>query len=826
MNKLQKNFTIFTLLLLGFSVYSQDIHISTSVTYNTNQNVSGNIFIHANGTLTITANVFMNQDKSVFIEKGGKLRIMNQGKIDELVPDQFWNGIVVLTGGTLVMDHAFVFNAKIGVYSEYSDALNLQPVNQLTINNSLFKYCTYGVVIKNNKNIIHSFSHNKIEEGWVGIQCINTQSSFYMLENDIKCSNYGAIFINSGVGFERGTVSADVPFYFYKGHNSFVVYATIEYQTTGIYCSNSDNYIFAENSIVNSGDLLLNQIYMIGINLVNSSGQCTLNTLIKSAHLGILIYGGRHHIIAQNKIEIHGEQQVDNGGILNINSYSHIIFNEIEVYNGTFGIMSEGKGSKNSHINDNIINIETWDDVKLAGIKSMANLGEWIDDNLIYANNSASGIYALNSLDILYKCNIINNALIGLNIDVNSEDALIRGNEFNSNNYDLSVRSEIGVQDRHGNLFSEPFSRVRAYGLDQEELNNSSFIANPSIQRHWPDDIEPANGWFTSTSSTGYYNCGNQGTEPPGFFADSLALCDHYETIKALKTTNPALYFVKIYHLLLLEYFKENYTLPDCIDKAELYVELCGIYELTEQVYALSQIKKPLLPGDPLYLQSEQMKTLQAEYLSTLDPIAKLSKMVQIQDLSASMWPGMTQKFIADSLSLEVIKTNLQNIICQEYLVDVWKNTLISYIDFLNVGEVNSSQMNMLESYSQLCADEYGDMIFLARSLVASYNHTYFVEFDGCLDSLEQRSIMKSSPGLEASIQPNPNRGNFSVKLNKKTSGVYYIHDIQGRIIQQSMFLNSDEIDIEINNSTGMTRITIETEEGEKTMLKSLILKQ
>ena len=80
-----------------------------------------------------------------------------------------------------------------------------------------------------------------------------------------------------------------------------------------------------------------------------------------------------------------------------------------------------------------------------------------------------------------------------------------------------------------------------------------------------------------------------------------------------------------------------------------------------------------------------------------------------------------------------------------------------------------------------------------------------------------QTGINQFSIG-DLNIFPNPNSGQFTVSMEKLLSGKYYIYDINGKIVQQCEFVDSEELQISLDRPlSGVYYIKIQTDTGKLT---------
>lgn len=114
----------------------EDITIDSVATWTGNRDIQGNIFVNANGDLTIEDTIKMPFFASIIIAPGGKLTI-NGAYITSFTIGQFWQGIIVegtgqATGsGLLLLNGATLEHARLAVFAENGGRINAE--------NSIFK---------------------------------------------------------------------------------------------------------------------------------------------------------------------------------------------------------------------------------------------------------------------------------------------------------------------------------------------------------------------------------------------------------------------------------------------------------------------------------------------------------------------------------------------------------------------------------------------------------------------------------------------------------------------------------------------------------------
>ena len=104
-------------------------------------------------------------------------------------------------------------------------------------------------------------------------------------------------------------------------------------------------------------------------------------------------------------------------------------------------------------------------------------------------------------------------------------------------------------------------------------------------------------------------------------------------------------------------------------------------------------------------------------------------------------------------------------------LVTTWKGIYQQYLTFLQNGEVDSSDHNTLKQYSSLCSDIYGKPVHLARAVTATFDTTYYAQYDDCLQGLEQRIVREQTIAEPIKVWPNPTSGAVQISLPENFRG-------------------------------------------------------
>ena len=159
-------------------------------------------------------------------------------------------------------------------------------------------------------------------------------------------------------------------------------------------------------------------------------------------------------------------------------------------------------------------------------------------------------------------------------------------------------------------------------------------------------------------------------------------------------------------------------------------------------------------------------------------------------------------------------------------LVSKWAGIYQKYISFLQAGEVDSSDYNDLRDYSSLCSDVYGKPVHLARALTATFDTTYFDQYDGCLHGLEERrGRMTTGEEHQIEVYPNPTQGIVNISLPENYSGVLKIMDYSGKVISTHSIIESGVDTIQMPDESGMYFLRFESSKGDIENHKIIVIK-
>jgi subtilisin family serine protease len=798
---------VYAALGLEFCGYGDDWVINSNELIENNYFSPGNVEISSGGELTIRSNVYLSDENSIIVKDGGKLILDGVDAIIDKCPESnHWQGIKVEAGGELLVNDGTILNAITSIDATGPSKVNIDGITIRGTGPS------QGSGIKFSGNVeAHLLRKFDIRDCEFGIQIVASGENYYISTGDIYNVKTGIRLWGASGSVIGMEMESEVGVVLYKSPGSMVYGNRLQSSIVGISAFNSHNILISYNWIGYQ-----TEIGERGINLVfNRGARVNYHPVIKARRMGIRS-DLTDVVIKNNNIIVDGDNNNLGGIQLARGAYSYIFNNHLTINQSAFGI--ESNNNSNTIIKNNSINNFSTISTRTAAIRSMGTSREEIMDNLIEGVGNTTGILAQNSSYNKYECNEVDNTAEGLGIYHNSPIHLIRGNDFSAS-IDLSIRSMVGVHVRQGNKFIG--GSTRAIGLDQDELDESKFYANSTIPYHMPTDPVPGNNeWFENDPNQNYWDfCDNSGPSWVPFDEDPNEICQFYQYLKSPDSLNPNKYFLGIYDLLYLSEMDENFTLPNCVLLDQDFQTLCGLGELVEVVIGLDSLSESLSGTDSLLSYQDQ-------WVQETDSIAKEQLRGLIESEIDTLSPAYMTALLQDSLQLEAFLGQLDSIDCSLAIVSIWRNIYIQYINYLkNEGTVDSSDHSSLRQYSSLCSDIYGKPVHLARYLTASFDTTYYDNYDDCIYGMEQRIVrMKPEKDHKIEVYPNPTTGLLQIALPDGYNGELTVMDMSGKKVANYRIERSEKYSLRMPEQSGLFILEFISENGDMERHKVIVL--
>ena len=712
-----------------------------------------------------------------------------------------WRGIKVEGGASLSFTDSDIYETLRAIDAENGSSLVIDNIVAIGAANNAIRIIG---------NVPMTYDKVKVIETHVAV-FIADSPQFYDLKNtEVHDANAGIVLNNASASITFLSTDHDVgvPVFIDQGHGSVVAHCELGYEFFGMMISNTNTGTIEDNIIGKSTITYGDE----GISIFNSSFlKIRNNPVIRAHRFGIR--GVNLNTVQINKnadISISGQQNTMSAGIsLTMANDCDILDNFIYASEVGFGI--ETNNSFLNSIRNNYVSISSIPNLfRSSAIRTVGCLGEEIIDNETYSSDNGNGILVQNSTDGTYICNYVYLTHDGLSILHNSASQEIIGNHLiSSHNLDFITRSRLGIQGNHGNEFWG--GSVRGFFNTSADLMFSRFLVDADEQYHMPSDPVPAMGWFMDNNQideecSGSPGPGGQGT----FFSDPTRLCDYWDDIKPLKNTDPELFIIKVSHIIRYFDIRPWLTMPDCIKLDPIFINLCGLHAMMDVVDRISKNGEIDPTRASLQLEINDLLALHEAYIAATDPVAKATQFNAIATKYAQSKPAFDQEAQADALELQTIKGDLAVINCPDYLINLMKSVWMAYIDELGIDRLEHSPKieDHISTASELCSDEYGDAVHLARSIASLQgSDTYFDAFDGCgdtgggLGSSKKEDIQVDEILMEEvvmNIAPNPSAGNVHIAFNVPVNGKLQVYDMKGNLAHTQEVSNENALSLDI----------------------------
>ncbi len=782
---------------------TDNVNINTDTDFDTPLSYGGHIYVNSGATLTISSTLQMGSLKNIAVQSGGELIIEGDGVVGVCSGVSEWRGITVRPGGKLKMDGGKLYYAETGILAQNTSTVDLN-------------------------NIVIWGRGSTTQEGFHLDGEINLTQA-----KDLVIFNYGyGIYAYNGndyYNFEGGTLSN---------------------VSTGVYLYNSPSRL-AELNISAKDN---------GVNLYSSSGSLIEDNNIYPRKIGVNVgsshsVGIKGNVIGTDSrpafdgvymtfssfstISDHNRIRASNRGVYAAFSDVTIDANEINAkwggLGGIFIYSGNGNQIKNNYIDapgvkygiemvscsgseveNNDIMRFSFTGFRVAAIRSLSCNNQTIANNYTYSpTGSSTGIIAQNTAGNVYDCNIVNGGHEGLGIYFNSMGHEIKGNSFDSQN-DLWIRSAIGPQDHTGNEFKNGVAKAE---LTPAELSQSQFKVNSTIQFHMPSNPDPLSGWFTAEDNVfNHYTCsGSPGPNWEPFWRNQEVLCQHYnETVNAFGHDSPE-YMVMVQAMARYRQSDRTFSLPDCITGDPVYPDCIDVLVGVEQdLQSLLSMNSRSLAQD---LASE------VESLSNaFDQGNEASALQAMKQRAEAANTDFNDQLVTYNGNLSQLEEALDRIDCVDPITGLGRSVLQELIDYLQLTDRSTFDYSNVIRYSQLCSDDYGAYVHVARALANEATNEHFDQYDDCrTDEAASRAIPKANN--LSTLFPNPSTGLVSLNFDAETNATIEVRDIQGRVLLEKRVEQSTTQQLDLSKYSGIHFIHVTHDSGDVEVLKSVIVR-
>lgn len=773
------------------------------------ENFGADVIIQNGGTLIIKEDhqITMNEGRSIVVSDGGTLIFEERSTLKECFQADSWDGIIVESGGTVIGDNAtisgsstYIIDAEAGSYTSltsmhlrdsefgirFDGDANMDQYYLNTIENITFN----GIEIVGDPGVLnntfdfdtHPVSYNFITNtGWSGIEARNVKVLIKRFA--ISDCNLGVKLLdcpksqiaNSIIDFNKTAISLNRCAESYIDNNSLGYYAFQSNQPNdyGIFANRSvdinitNNVIYSKKNCIQSQSSALN-VDANTMSLEPSPGW--VNSVVQS--------------VVSNDIYSNNYIDVKDG----LQGFDMVFSDQSQITNNDIECLVPGKMG---------INLRT-------GMQY--NLGQ---NRIITASNGTRARQAVNvenSGNNTIYCNDLEGQEEALFVRDNSMVQDLDANIFTGQTA-LRFRSLLEPQSDKGNEFykldGSKGGILTAEGLSFEQIQESSFLVNPTIEEQVPVAEPDFVGLVNASSSITPEGC-DQSLIGPNWDGvidpPAIVVCDIVDGLNAIQESDESRYTINMIHLY--RYFLMRLPIaewPECLSIKWINDELCGIKEL---VTAQKNFNESIYN----YYQSDLHDYIAQSEEGDEQTISQLNSQYQL-----SVDNGMTEA-----------EADLMNIICDDEIVTTWKEIMILLIKYIRQETMNGGDMYTLQQTAQLCSSDYGDPVNWADMMYSNITESSLAPATNCG---QEAALYFQLPDNAVKVSPNPSTGLFIIDVPMDYSKLSYtISDNIGRIIASGSSKKVETLNLDIQQeSTGIYFLHLVID-NDKEISKKLVL--
>ncbi len=581
---------------------------------------------------------------------------------------------------------------------------------------------------------------------------------------------------------------------------------------------NSDNGLKSRYSRIEARN---NEMYDVekGIIVIGSSNILLEQNEIHASSNGIQISScDRYPSYADfeaidNEIEIIG----NNSAAKAISIYSSDEFiakeNDITLHSNDAGIYVSG--SDNTTIEENSITVQGFAGVNTDAIH-LENSGfadvtyNDMEDYGPGCNGENIGIFADGSFGT-FACNITHDFKKGINFYTECDNSRLDGNRFYDNARDLvlgdAVISSTTVIGKQGD-----FDEYKGWGnrwlsdnggsaynySPSDYVDDSKFLVNSNVGAMYkPENIVAASDdWFlddpnaTNESSCSYLPDVSDPPLGPGMLdcEDIIKKILKIDTSKVFGDCEKAIweyhYFKK---LLILK--KNNLLEGDCLgfyneNSDSVLLQIAKVDSAIANILINQSVDTVLYNG--ITDTQEELDNLfdQGEYNT---PVWK-ETMEQYNELTQEYGVLMQEEKESDIQKADSVQNVIGEIVVNDSCLHILLKTFNIKLDYIKSDTLTPAQNDYITEVSELCPNEYGDGVYLARAMRSMYENVRYASPEECYSgNIEPRSASNLHLVDKLEVYPNPaiDEVNISLDIPKGEAGRLSVVNLQGQKIKE-----------------------------------------
>lgn len=715
----------------------------------------------------------------LWMNEGAAIRVLSGNSLTcttfEFKPCQgsSWQGIVVESGATLVMDNCRVSGAETAIVLEEGATLDLSDTE--------FRNCGVAILALGDVEII-GLESNTFRDCNVGVQLqdapeTNLDAGSSQTANNFASCTYGVKMYNSSATIRYNNFESCR--YGIQDRNSQgrsqVYNNDIGYLYYGIDCEGSEmNIVHNDIGFSRSGRVLDRGFRGVSAAFSNVD---VVDNYMGANKYGVYYYfnfNDSNSTIGSNIIELGGSDVVETFGISTfLSSGVEINDNKIYGYGQKGAIVSSSSPDK---ITNNSIYATCENGIALLGSTQRS---EVIQNDI--TSNPGNAIYVQNNRNNVIHDNDVTATGVGLWVRPNSNTQVISCNKFLSGSTDIrNQQSQLGVQRHTNNIFRDVGSFAEQTGVGSEF---SRFIVDelaPNLNMLRPEDFQPGNGDCEEDGA--FFEClksNGNGTACSDVVGSGLTPgpspdpCEAVAIIKDLRGVNNRAYWIG-FNQFLRQQNPEGGRPPTpepCYDIGPDYdADLdCGIHYLAEMEVALRSA----------------MSARHEENMGDATP--RVSNLPQVRQLA--------QQQRAELLTEE------NRLACSNETYEIYRTTYVALLGYIIDHSLSETEKQSVTSISQLCPDAYGEVVDWARGLRATFDDMAMYDDSVCLqDELGPREkVIEAVVEKKVSLTPNPAIDYITLRNPNNTARSFSIFGMNGHQLSSGMISSNGSKRIDIS---------------------------
>ncbi|HHH53882.1 MAG TPA: T9SS type A sorting domain-containing protein [Bacteroidetes bacterium] len=438
----------------------------------------------------------------------------------------------------------------------------------------------------------------------------------------------------------------------------------------------------------------------------------------------------------------------------------------------------------------------------------------------------------------------------GMHYIGNCDDSRLLGNSFNNNQRDLVLgfvditgsstgESWIGEQYDDNKGFGNEFygNKTVHNSASTNKIKWSKFRVNSEEgDQYMPDVVEAIapDEWFDNRSIyENMHPCDDDpGSDlpPKHDCAKIISRILQIDTMSRVGECQKIVWMYQ-YYKKLIELKNKHLLLGDCLTflngrKDSVMVNLGEISFAIDSIMGLQQNTLSLF---------EQLIVLDSTLIGLSDQNMEGTKewdevLAEYDQKSLEYQNAIDVEKINDRYKVDSVKNVLNDVNVIDSCLDVLKRTYEIKLNLMKSDSLTSPEIDYVREVAGYCPDEYGEAVYLARSMMSSYENVRYPSIVDCnSDFIIPRDEKETVVERRMDIYPNPARDKFriAIELKENEDGKLEILDVRGKLMY-SEEVNDRNNTFELNAkeyNTGIYLVKYVSANGDRIVRKMIISK-